>query len=521
MSALASLMSYVGPKAEGFVRDQRLLTAIMGPYGSAKTTSCIRKAVFEIPQWLTPGPDGIIRHRGCVVRDTYAQLETNVLNSWFTWFPKTKENWNGREMCQRLRYSLIDATTGQEKLIELEVYFRAMGDQKAEDVLKGMELTWLWLNETDTLNVGVWLFGFGRTGRYPSKKDGGCAWRGVFCDFNAPDIDNWTYDLLVEGNLGLTDEQANDMRAVLGSRFGIGFYRQPGGMSKDPRPENVDNLPEGYYEGLAMAFANQPGHLRRFVHNEFGMVRNGQVVFPEFNDQIHMASERLLPLPELPIIAGIDGGRTPALVFAQQDGSQLRILDELVIFDPSKQNELDRMGPTAFAELAREFVSVAYPRNRFGIGFYDPSCDWGEYDDDGTWIDLFRKNFGGQWKPGGEDGNRLEPRLESVRARLNATPGGRPAVLFSPTCKMLRRGFAGGYVIERIKTSVGGRFRDLPTKTDESHVQDALQYLCLGISKKGRIIDDMDARGAARRAAGPRVEYSKGYFSPSRVQGGR
>ena len=249
--------------------------------------------------------------------------------------------------------------------------------------------------------------------------------------------------------------------------------------------------------------------VRRFIHNEFGAVRAGQPVFPEFNDRMHMAEAPLRPLPDLPIVMGIDGGRTPSLVFAQVDHGQLRVLDELVIYDPGKNNELERMGPTAFADLAREFVSVSYPKATLGMGFYDPATDWGEYDDDGTWIDIFKRSFGGKWKPGGEEGNRLEPRLEAVRSRLNRSPGGRPALLVSPTAKMLRRGFNNGYVIERIATSAGGRFRDKPTKNDFSHVQDALQYLCLGVDKKGRVIDDLDTRRASRTAAPASVTYSR------------
>ena len=177
----------------------------------------------------------------------------------------------------RMRFDVIDGT-GQPCQIEIEMLFRAMGDQKAEDVLKGLELTGLWLNETDTLDQSVFLFGWPRTGRYPPAKMGGCQWRGVIADFNAPDIDNWTYDFFVEGKLGLNEEQENQLKDVLGPRFGIGYWKQPGGLSKDPPPENIQNLPEGYYEGLLLAYANQPNYLRRFVHNEFGAVRNGQPV---------------------------------------------------------------------------------------------------------------------------------------------------------------------------------------------------------------------------------------------------
>jgi hypothetical protein len=261
-----------------------------------------------------------------------------------------------------------------------------------------------------------------------------------------------------------------------------------------------------------MAFANQPQHLRRFVQNEFGMVRDGQVVYPEFNEQIHMSGAALEYLPAVPLVFGLDGGTTPALVIGQRVGRQLRILDELVIYDPKKDNELQQMGAKAFAELARDMLAISYPKAVFGMGYYDPACDWGDDDDMQSWLDRFKAVFGGTWRPGGAEGNRLEPRLSAVRDLLTSNPGGNPGLLISGRCKMLRRGFGGGYVIERVKTTAGGRFRDKPTKNDFSHAQDALQYLCLGMNGRTDIIDDIDRRRVGRDAA-PRVAYGKGYFS--------
>jgi hypothetical protein len=47
-------------------------------------------------------------------------------------------------------------------------------------------------------------------------------------DMNAPDIENWTYGVFVEKDLGLTPEAEAKFREVLGEMFGVGFYVQPG-----------------------------------------------------------------------------------------------------------------------------------------------------------------------------------------------------------------------------------------------------------------------------------------------------
>lgn len=530
MTAIAgvSLFAPVGPVAEAFVRDDRIVRAIMGPYGSAKTTSCIR-VIATSPMLQNPGPDGVRRARWCVVRDTYAQLETNVLNSWFAWFPKTKDNWNGREMCHRLNFevALLDGTPPQK--IALEVYFRAMGDQKAEDVLKGLELTGLWLNEVDTLDKSVLRFGLPRCGRYPSAKDGGCQWYGVIADFNAPDIDNWTYELLVEGTLPIDGEALDSLREKVGKRFGIGFHRQPGGRSIDPLPENIANLPAGYYDSMTIGMG--PNDVRRFVDNEFGAVRNGQPVYPEYNDSFHCAKEPLRPVTGAVAFA-VDGGSTPAAVFGERtDFGQIRTLSEVVVF-AGEDETLEKLGPEAFGRMCATHWLERYARQEFGGAWADPAAFFGQDDTDYSWIKLFWKALvetlakGGVkaargWKirPSPVKANRLPERIETVRRGLvmNAD-GGQPGQLISPECRMLRRGFNNAYVITRVQMSHGhGAWRETPLKNDSSHVHDAKQYLDLGLIKRGVLADGETVRPGRRDAsrARPRgkVDFGKGQFA--------
>lgn len=523
----AALLDFVGPKAEGFVADQRVITAIMGPYGSGKTTTCMRK-ILESVFWQKPGPDGVRRARWCVVRDTYQQLETNVLNSWFTWFPKTKENWNGREMCHRLHLDVVGLDGKSAEPIYLEVYFRAMGDRKAEEVLKGLELTGLWLNEVDTLDKSVLRFGLPRCGRYPPAKDGGCQWYGVICDFNAPDIDNWTYELLVEEKLPIEGEALDKLREVVGQRFGIGFHRQPGGRSVDPKPENSKNLPAGYYETMITGMS--ANDVRRFVDNEFGAVRSGQPVYPEFNDTIHTAKEPLKPLPGVPVGMAVDGGTTPAAVFGQRDDSgRIRWLNELVVFASDDDAVLEQMGPETFGQLCGEFWVEHYGQSDFGGAWGDPAA-WYGIDDEYSWVSLFwaafRKAVGSRasrWrlKPAPCNGNRLPERIEAVRRPLKEMRGGQPAFQLSPTCRVLRRGFNNGYVIVRTQLSNGmGRYADKPLKNDYSHVQDAGQYLNLGLTRRGAVGEDgaVKSKAAKRRPSTLQsVNFGNSAFAPNRA----
>lgn len=520
MSGFVSLMAPVGPVSEQFIADPRVLCSIMGPFGSAKTTGCIRK-IIESAGKQPPSPkDGVRRVRWCVVRDTYNQLETNVMKSWFSWFPKDTGDFNGREMRHTVKIDINRMDGGAPERWEIELLFRAMGDLKAEDVLKGLELTGLWLNEVDTLDRSVLTFGIGRVGRFPAQKDGGCTYRAVIADFNAPDIDNWTYELFVEQILPLDETAQESLRETLGEQFGIGFHRQPGG--REPNAENKANLPKGYYEQMMIGMSEH--HVRRFVDNEFGAVRNGQPVYPEYNDDFHCAKVPLDPLPGLPVSMAVDGGSTPAAVFGQRtDAGQIRTLDELVIFSPDDETGLEKMGSEAFGKACGEFWKERFGKCQFGGAWHDPAAhDGDDYQD--SWATLFWRAFkeeigrasqGWKFKPAPVRGNRLPERLETVRRGLVNSPGGKPGQLISPTCRVLRRGFNNGYVILRVAASHGsGRWSDKPHKNDFSHVHDAKQYLDLGLTKRGAMADGAAVRGNRPvREAPQRVNFGKGHFA--------
>lgn len=490
-SSIAALMKPVGPKAEAFAWDKRIITGIMGPVGSAKTTTCIRKMIHAA-LWQNPGPDGVRRARWAVVRDTYPLLRKTVLQSWFSWFPKEIGQWNGESPFQHnLRLFIPGFGT-----IELEILFAAMGEARAEDVMRGWELTGLWLNEADLLSKAVFSFGMGRIGRYPDAKLGGCTWRGIIIDMNAPDVENWTYDLLVDQNLGLDKELEEMLREELGDLFGVGFYVQPGGRSKDPPPENIANLPKGYY--AQQMIGQTQDYIRRMVDNLFGAVRRGQPVYPEYQDAIHCAKETLKPIAGVPIRLAVDGGLTPAAVFMQRDHrGQVRILGEEVTFADNEETELEQLGPTAFAKKCARYFQDNFPDSELADpAWADPATTAGENagGEDLSWRQTFQKELSKELgrkirtKPAPVKGNALTPRLEAVRkTMLTLVEGGQPGFLICPTrCRILRRGFKGMYVYRRSNLQGGhGRYVDEPVKNDYSHVQDAAQYGCVGLAKAG------------------------------------
>jgi hypothetical protein len=493
---LAQLMKFTGPIGEAFLNDKRMITGIMGPVGSAKTTKCVAKMV-KSAMWQKPGPDGIHRAKWAVIRDTYPQLKKTVLATWLRWFPKTLGEWNGEAPFEHT--ILITVFAGVRKyLIELTVIFAAIGENRAEDVMRGWEVTGIWLNEGDLVAYEVFAFAITRVGRFPSSAQGGCQWRGVMIDMNAPDIENWTYGVLVDQDLGFDKSLEAELRGELGEMFGVGFHVQPGGRSKDPLPENIENLPPGYYAQQIMALSKRPWLIRRMVDNEFGPVRNGQPVFTEYRDDLHCAAKKLEPIKGLPITIVADAGLTPAAVFGQRDHrGQIRVLGEVVVFADSEEEDLEQLGATEFGRMCGRYFLDQFPDNDPNeIAYCDPAGTAGERSTGAdpswrqNWQSGLREILGPniRAKAAPTRGNRLDERLQAVRTpMLRLVEGGEPGYIICPVrCRILRRGFKGKYVIARTHLANGmGRFQDAPVKNDESHVQDGNQYLCLVLAKRG------------------------------------
>jgi hypothetical protein len=490
MTSIAQLMKPTGPVGERFLNDRRIITGIMGPVGSAKTTKCVAKMV-KSALWQAPGPDGIYRAKWGVVRDTYPQLKKTVLATWHRWFPKQLGEWNGEAPFEHtLAFLVIEG--GQRKYVELTVIFAAIGENKAEDVMRGWEVTGIWLNEGDLVSYEVFAYAMTRIGRFPGSSQGGCQWRGLILDMNAPDIENWTYGVFVEQDLSLDAELEEELKRELGPMFGVGFHVQPGGRSKNPLPENIENLPKGYYAQQIFALSKQPWLIRRMVDNEFGPTRHGQVVFTEYNDDVHCAKAQLEPIRDLPLKISADAGLTPAAVIRQRDHrGQIRMLGEVVVFAETEEESLEQLGAYAYGKRVGRYVKDEFP----GVPVYpivrvDPASGAGEgaAGADPSWRQNFQRGLREELgdtirvKKSQVRNNHLEKRLQAVRTpMLTMVEGGEPGFLVCPVrCKVLRKGFKGMYVIQRSKLQGGmERFADGPAKTMWSHVQDACQYGCV------------------------------------------
>jgi len=441
--------------------------------------------------------DGQRKFRFCVVRDTYRQLWKTTIATWNEWMPQSIGEWVGSQdgpATHKIKFQLPDGTT-----VFLWVDFVAIGEHKAEDVLKGYEVTAFYLNEADRLHPDVLTYCIGRAGRYPKMAEGGPTWRGVIMDFNAPDTDSYLYELLVENKPD-----------------SWGFFRQPSGLS--PQAENLHNLVQGYYD-QQMA-GQKDWYIRRFIKNEFGFSRDGKPVYPEYNDQLHCSLQRLIAVKGLPLVMGFDAGGTPAAtVWQRMPNGQWRGLREIVVTNEST------MGPTRFGELVNKILREEFPGHQVS-GWADPSAAFGadRDNDERDWIQIVAAKT--KMRIRAAPTNNLTPRLDAVRVPLTKNIDGHyPGLIICPSMKILRKGFNSGYRYKRVQTANGG-YDDKPDKTgksgDYSHVHDSAQYALIGggeyheVMGRDRERYDTTAQTAARTESNPQGSYRDAFYRRGR-----
>ena len=405
-------------------------------------TSC-----FEIVRRATqqePGQDGIRRSRALVVRETARQLMDTTIKTWLDWFP---EKICGHYMRTTKTYFF---KVGD---VECEVMFRALDD--ADDVanLNSLELTFAWMNECRDIHPEIVDALSKRIGRYPSKKDGGPTWFGMWGDTNPPTMDTWWYYQM---------EHLDPKDGASPNNNGWQVFKQPSGRSA--YAENVENLPEGYYDTQGRS----EEYIRVYIDGEYGLSSAGTPVYKYFRPDYHIAKTPINFAQNglRPIIVGMDLGLTPAAVLGQCDArGRALILAECYSMD---------MGAKRF--IRTMLKPLLY--ERFGgcpvMVVVDPSGIIRAQTDERSVVDIIKQE-GLRVIPAKT--NNLSPRINAVDEYLMRQVDGDPAFLLDPSCTWLKAAMMGGYRYKKDGTGID--------KSPHSHIAEALQYLMLHIGSIG------------------------------------
>jgi hypothetical protein len=348
--------------------------------------------------------------------------------------------------------------------LRLEVLFRALDRPGDIGKLLSLELTGAWVNEARELPFGLIQALDDRIGRFPAIKDGGATWRGMMMDTNPPDDDHWWYRLAEEDR-----------------PEGWEFFRQPGGLFEEggkfvtnADAENLEWLEPDFY--LERSQGKSKDHVRVYYCGRYGFVKEGKVVFPEYQDEVHCSKNPIAVDRHLPLYVGIDFGLTPAALFCQRTVTGRWVwVDELVTED---------MGATRFAELLGPKIREEYAGFDVRI-FGDPAgAERSQVDERTPFMILHAAKIMAEPAPTQDPIIRRDAAANPMTRMYDGLPG----FLISPVCKIARKGLAGGYCHKRVQVSGEERYHDKPVKNRYSHVIEAGEYAMVGAGEGDKVI---------------------------------
>lgn len=524
MSESKIIQYRASPTLTKFHKSDAFVRGIKGPFGSGKSVGCVWD-IFMCANSMIPSDDGWKRSKWLVARNTLPQLETTTIETWLEWFPEHLFGKMNRKPPYTHHVKIKDY------MIDLQVVFLAL--DKPEDVRKllSFEATGIWFNEAREMDFELISAATGRVGRYPPMKEaperiknlgaGGikfvqeyiidadeercrkaaklnkkqvqslfksdgfadaCEWmkqRYIIMDTNPPDDEHWWYRMAVNEDWAVDQNGNKCSPGEILPHNQWEFFDQPSGLSDEA--ENIQNLKGGRNYYLQMMGGKSKEWIDVYIHGKYGFVKHGLAVYGKSWDDDRHSVDNLVANPNGKLYIGVDAsGRHPAAVFAQRTmRGQWHILHELCIQDD------EGMGAVMFSRLLKNEINREFPDHEIAGIWGDPAGDWRSQNDEQTYFDILRGN-GINIKP--SPGLRIPDRTETVRAVLESNVDKDPKILISRRCKILRRGFNGGYRYRKLnKAGDEAQYDPKPEKNRFSDVHDALQYLLTGAGEMQQI----------------------------------
>lgn len=453
-----------GPVLEDYFRCRAKRHFIMGPLGSGKTFTSAMKAL-ELCISQAPDAHGVRRTTGLVTRTNMTDLEASALKDWLDLTEERfggalgKFNW-ASPAHHTLDFDLPDGTR-----VASTIWFLGLDDPDGIMKVRGMPLTWAWLNEVKDIPFGLVKMIFGRCGRYPQMVDGGPTWHGMFGDTNMPHAGHWMYEFAENSN-----------------PEGWEFFKQPGGLLKvegkwvpNQNAENLAWLPKGYY--LDQLAGTDEAYISVYLGANYGFAMSGTPVYPEYSDTAHC--KEIGPVPGIGLRIGCDWGNTPAAIFGQKlPNGAWRWLSEVVT---------DDFGIIRFAEEVTRHIKEFYPAFKISSVTGDPSGEvMQSADNQERSVFQIMKAHGVKVEPAHTNDPVI--RREALAKFMTKIIDGQPGFIISPSCKVARIGLAGGFKYKKVRSEIEGSVRPRRDKNAYSHPVEAGEYMMMGAGEGHALI---------------------------------
>lgn len=404
-----------------------------------------------------------------VIRDTWENLRRTTQKEFFHWFPPGvigEYKAGNKEFEWRAEAIGVKGT----------VTFIGVDDETDASKIASMPLAGVAMDEPSPAagdSGGISEFVFDTA--MGQLRQSGMNWYAAKLAQNNPDEDHWTYRRFVDPGTEPTPQH------LLPEKQQSGFLHW-----QTQEPENVANLPTGYYERMMRQWADRPDLLRRFVEGKFGFQQIGRAVTPEWDDMLHLTAG-LKPVKGADLHLLWDGGLNPTCVV-----TQVTPLGDWLVLEAHTGD-----GIGAY-ELITDVVKPALASRYEGYTFRhigDPSMRNREQSSSAQSAALLiQRELGGPFVPGPiAETARVEP----LRAVMRRVREGRGIMrVDKDKAKAVWHALRGGWRYHVARSGVVGNI----DKNDHSHPGDAMGYGAAVLFPLGRLRDSA-ARGKSPRAA--------------------
>ena len=280
-----------------FLKSDKFVNLVIGPYGSTKTTAGIMKIAVEA-QRMAKCKDGIRRSRAIWIRNTNEQLRDTSIPEFLKWFPDGEA---GVHIRTEKKFILKFGD------VECEVLFRGLDDANDVRRLLSLQASFGILDEFREIHQDIFQALQGRISRYPDKSMNGVG----CCDDNGKPIDK------IWGMSNPPDMETKWEEYLSDPPNNAEVFFQPSGLSAEA--DWLMYLKDGYYDVLAEGKSED--WIDVYINAKFGKSLSGQPVFRSFSPDFHIAKSPLKPILNglRPILVGLDFGLTPTATIGQLD----------------------------------------------------------------------------------------------------------------------------------------------------------------------------------------------------------
>lgn len=415
------------------------------------------------------------------IRDTWENLRRTTLQEFFFWFPPgVFGEWHKGDK----EFVWDTAKTG----LKGKVIF--MGVESDEDATKiaSMPLAGVFIDEPSAAageGTGVSEFVFDTA--LAQLRQPGMNWYVAKLAQNNPDESHWTYRRFWDPGTPATGEEE------------LLPDQDPGYIGwQTKEPENVANLPPGYYDKMRRQWAHRPDLLRRFVEGKHGYQQVGRPVTPEWSDELHLAPE-CRPVKGYPLQLLWDGGLNATCII-----TQVTPMGDWFILE-SHVSDGDMGVYELITDVVKPRLITAY-RGFDWIHYGDPALDSREQSKASVRASrVIKKELGGVFIPGVTTMERVDP----LRAVLRRTRHGRGIVQVDrERAKDVWYALRGGWHYHMTRSGEAG---GIP-KNQHSHPGDAVSYGASKLFPLGQI--NKSSKKAAKNTAGGYYHTAPGNYEP-------